>query len=106
MRRLRLAGLGAAHGYLRAKALAGTTLDVFPNPTSHGHLTLLLSGYTKAVRLSVLNAVEQVVYTRLLPAQSSGSVRQAIDLSQLPVGVYVLRVLSEDGSATRRLIRE
>jgi trimeric autotransporter adhesin len=83
--------------------LAGSSLRVFPNPTPDGKLTLELSGYRKAVDLTVLNAVGQVVARYQVPA---GQTTQAVDLSALPRGVYVLRATTEGGTDTRRIVRE
>ncbi|OON68022.1 hypothetical protein B0919_15285 [Hymenobacter sp. CRA2] len=86
-----------------SKPLASSSLTVYPNPTPDGQLTLELSGYHKAVELTVLNAVGQVVARRTVAA---GTTRQALDLRQLPAGVYVLRAVTEGGTDTRRIVRQ
>ncbi|RTQ49594.1 T9SS type A sorting domain-containing protein [Hymenobacter gummosus] len=83
--------------------LTGTTLRVFPNPTPDGKLTLELTGYRKAVDVTLLNAVGQVVARYHLPA---GQTTQAVDLTALPAGVYTLRAVTEGGTDTRRIVRE
>uniref|UniRef100_UPI0037DCCF5E T9SS type A sorting domain-containing protein n=1 Tax=Hymenobacter sp. B81 TaxID=3344878 RepID=UPI0037DCCF5E len=89
-----------------AKPLAGSMLSVYPNPTRDGRLTVELSGYRKPVQLTVINAVGQVVYrAQVLPA-ATGLTQQPVDLSTLPTGVYVLRLSTEGGTDTRRIVRE
>ena len=87
-----------------AKPLAAA-LELYPNPTSTGRLTLTLSGYAKPLELTVLDAVGRVVYrTTVRPAASTAT--QELDLSPLPVGTYLLRASSADGTLIRRLVRE
>ncbi|MCC3159929.1 T9SS type A sorting domain-containing protein [Hymenobacter sp. 15J16-1T3B] len=86
-----------------SKPLAGSSLTLFPNPTPNGQLTLQLSGYTKAVELTVLDATGRVVYTHKVAA---GQTQQVIDLSQVARGVYLLRAVTEGGTDTRRIVRE
>ncbi|GAB3830642.1 hypothetical protein GCM10028821_19310 [Hymenobacter jeollabukensis] len=86
-----------------SKPLAGSSLTLFPNPTPNGQLTLQLSGYTKAVELTVLDATGRVVYTHKVAA---GQTQQVIDLGQVARGVYLLRAVTEGGTDTRRIVRE
>ena len=87
-----------------AKQLADAALQLYPNPTPDGKLTLLLPTAHQSVQLSVLNALGQVVYRAAVPA--SAAPQQPLDLSALPMGVYLLRATSADGTATRRFVRE
>ncbi|UOQ54755.1 beta strand repeat-containing protein [Hymenobacter cellulosivorans] len=87
------------------KPLAGSSLSVYPNPTPDGNLTVELTGYSKAVNLSVLNALGQVVYSTTVPA-ATGTRQQAVDLSKLPAGVYILQAKTEGGLDTRRIVKE
>ncbi|KAA9325364.1 T9SS type A sorting domain-containing protein [Hymenobacter busanensis] len=90
-----------------AKPLAGSSLQVYPNPTRDGRFTLELSGYKKTVDLTVLNALGQVVYrTSVAPAASGATTPQVVDLSALARGVYTLRLVTEGGTDSRRLISE
>ncbi|SET81690.1 T9SS type A sorting domain-containing protein [Hymenobacter actinosclerus] len=85
------------------KALAGSSLQLYPNPTIDGKLLVKLGGYTKAVELTVYNAVGQSVRTLLVPA---GRLEQPLDLSQLPSGVYVLKARTEGGLDVRRIVKQ
>jgi hypothetical protein len=87
------------------KPLAGTSLSVYPNPTHDGRLTVELTGYRNASELTVLNALGQVVFSASVPA-STGTAAQALDLTQLASGVYVLRVKTESGLDTRRVVKQ
>jgi hypothetical protein len=88
------------------RPLAGTSMNVYPNPTPDGRFTVELAGYRKAAELSVLNVLGQVVFTSVLPAASSTTTTQTVDLGGLAAGVYVLRVKTAGGLDTRRLVKE
>jgi len=80
----------------------GVSLRVYPNPTSDGQLQLELSGVNaKASRLTVLNALGQVVHTGMVPAGTT-----ALPLSQLAAGVYIFRVQTSEGVLTQRVVRQ
>lgn len=85
------------------KPLAGSSLTLFPSPTTDGRLTLELQGYSKAVELSLYNAVGQQVRNLTVPA---GRQLQPLDLTQLPSGMYILRARTEDGRDVRRIVKQ
>ncbi|WP_165768396.1 T9SS type A sorting domain-containing protein [Hymenobacter amundsenii] len=85
------------------KPLAGTSLQLAPNPTTDGLLTLKLAGYTKAVDLTIYNAIGQPVRTLTVPA---GHLEQPLDLSELPGGVYLLKARTEGGLDVRRIVKQ
>jgi pectinesterase len=80
-------------------------MSVYPNPTPDGRLTVELTGYRKASELTVLNALGQVVFSAAVPA-SNGRTAQSVNLTQLASGVYVLRVKTEGGLDTRRVVKQ
>jgi len=86
-----------------ARPLAGSSLSVYPSPTPDGRLTIELAGYPKAVQLTVINALGQVVHSRTLPARQLVT---TLELHNLPSGVYTLRAQTEGGVATRRFVRQ
>ncbi|NVO31340.1 T9SS type A sorting domain-containing protein [Hymenobacter lapidiphilus] len=86
-----------------SQPLAGSSLQLYPNPTTDGRLTVKLGGYTKVVELTVYNAVGQLVRTLSVPA---GRLEQPLDLSQLPSGVYVLKARTDGGLDVRRIVKE
>jgi hypothetical protein len=87
-------------------AAAGTALTVYPNPTPDGHLLLEFSGYREAVSVRVINAVGQQVYEGTV-AGNALSQKQALNLSALPSGVYILQARTASGGVeVRRIVRE
>ena len=88
-----------------AQPLAGTSLNVFPNPTHDGNLNVELTGYRAAAELTVFNALGQVVFTAKVPA-SNGTTTQAINLRQLATGIYTLRVKTDGGTDARRIVKD
>lgn len=86
------------------RALPGSSLALYPNPTPNGRLTLELAGYTKAVEVDVLNVLGQAVLHLSLPANPAGTIRQAVDLQGQASGVYLLRTRSAGYTDLRRLI--
>ncbi|RZK63198.1 MAG: T9SS type A sorting domain-containing protein [Hymenobacter sp.] len=96
---------GAANVVTAAAAsLALADLQLYPNPTPDGHLTLALGSGRPAMQLSIRNALGQRVYAATVPASGP---TQALDLSGLAPGVYVLEARTANGEVlVRRLIRE
>jgi hypothetical protein len=86
----------------RTTALNGVSLLVYPNPTPDGRLTLELTGpQAKAAQLEILNSLGQSVqHCALLPGTAQFS------LADLAAGVYTLRVQTEQGILTQRVVRE
>nr|WP_262904934.1 T9SS type A sorting domain-containing protein [Hymenobacter pini] len=94
-----------ATGTLEAKAFAALT--VAPNPTATGEVTLYLSDASAAgsYAAEVTNAVGACVYRANLRLTSTAGT--TLNLSQLPQGLYLLRLRNAQGqTATRRLIRD
>ena len=87
------------------KPLAGTSLNVYPNPTPDGRLQVELNGYRQTAELVIFNALGQVVFTTTIPA-ATGPNTQSVNLMHLPSGVYILRVKTVGGLDTRRIVRE
>ena len=85
-----------------SQALAEAQL--YPNPTPDGRLTLALPSSREAMQLTISNALGQRVYAGTVPA---GAATQALDLSSLARGVYVLQSRTASGEQlVRRLVRE
>jgi hypothetical protein len=75
-------------------------VSVFPNPTS-GALTVQFSELpAKTIHLSVVNTIGQVV----LAKQQVTDLNTALDLSQLPKGLYLLRLQSGTSVETVRVV--
>ena len=85
--------------------LAQEQIKLFPNPT-HGLATVELSQLKSTdYELSVMTPIGQVIQLSRVEAFRSAYTAQ-IDLSQMPAGIYLIRLSSVDGVLTRRLIVE
>ena len=87
------------------KPLAGTSLGVYPNPTPDGNFLVELIGYRAAAELTVFNTLGQAVFTTTVSA-SAGTTTQAVNLTQLTSGVYLLRVKTAGNLDVRRVVKE
>lgn len=73
---------------------AGPAVRLFPNP-SPGVVWLEMSGWVgEEVRLSLVSALGQVVQVQRIPAWGGGVLREQLDWSRLPAGLYVIRLES------------
>ncbi|MCB0636508.1 MAG: T9SS type A sorting domain-containing protein [Lewinella sp.] len=71
-------------------------LEAFPNPTS-GTVTLNLRGYLEqGATLEVVNTFGQLLEQRRLGVIEAAT--EAVDLSQQPAGVYLIRLRLDDGT--------
>nr|WP_246558962.1 T9SS type A sorting domain-containing protein [Hymenobacter piscis] len=76
-------------------------LSVYPNPTD-GQVQLVRPAAWGGLQVQVLNSVGQTVQTTRLSAGE-----QTLDLRTLPVGVYTLRLTTQQGlTLTKRLVRQ
>ena len=73
-------------------------IDIYPNPTT-GMLTIEGDG---VVRVEVMDMLGRVTIDRTL-SQWEGTL--TIDLSNMPQGSYVLRIITCDGSIIRRVMK-
>jgi hypothetical protein len=77
-------------------------LQVYPNPSNTGQLTLRLSGLSAAGQATLLNALGQVVATKAL----SGTAEQTMSTRGLATGLYTLRVMAGGQVLTRKVVLE
>ncbi len=84
---------------------ASTRIFATPNPTT-GLLTLRLeTPLASEASLSVWNSLGQNIHTNIIPQTAGTTV--PVDLSQMPAGVYWVRLLPEGGAAaTVRVVRQ
>ena len=73
-------------------------MRLFPNP-AHDIVTVELSSAPASCQIVLLDAAGR----QLLSRSASGTTCQ-LSLRSLPAGVYLLRVATPDGIATRRLL--
>jgi len=80
--------------------------SVYPNPSA-GPTTLQVKGLREqaAVPTEVVNTLGQVVLKLLLQPQQ-GSIRQTLDLGQLPAGAYLVRLHCAEGVLVKHLIKQ
>ena len=74
---------------------AGSTLAIYPNPVSHGSVTVVLPTSAATARLRVLDGQGRLVLDR--KAQVVGG-QVKLDLTKLPIGLYLVQ--AKAGSAT------
>ena len=72
-----------------------STLDIFPNPTTS---QITITSSDKIFSIAVTNLVGQTVYTNSYEAG-----RVDIDISQLPAGVYFIKI---NGTEVRKFVKE
>ncbi|UOQ54974.1 T9SS type A sorting domain-containing protein [Hymenobacter cellulosivorans] len=87
-------------------AMLAVQPQLYPNPTTH-QATLELSGLRaqQPVQVELLNPLGQIVRKFALQPQA-GVIREELNLSGLPAGVYSVRLLTADGTAIKRLVKE
>ncbi|MCX6303630.1 MAG: PKD domain-containing protein [Bacteroidetes bacterium] len=76
---------------------------VYPNPTS-GTFTLALNGYVPAEKTSV--EIYDMKGEKIISAEIIDEMLQEFSLSGRPVGIYLVRVISERSSGTTRIIKQ
>ena len=88
----------------RADAEFQTQLTVAPNPSPAGRF--VISSPTQpdlaAAPLTVLDALGRIVVRQ--PAQPVATSERTLDLSSLPLGIYLLRLDSKQGAIVRQLV--
>lgn len=77
-------------------------LQLSPNPASSLVYLDFSVSHPCAVEVELINAVGQVISTT--PIQANGQVHQALNISGIPAGVYLVRIHSGNQVLTRRLV--
>ncbi len=76
-----------------------TDVQVFPNPTDSELIVSFDRVPTITTDLALLNTAGQVVRNKLII-----SIRETLNVADLPAGLYFLRITTEAGSQTRKVI--
>ncbi|PVY42351.1 M64 family metallopeptidase [Pontibacter virosus] len=85
------------------EAEVATGIQLFPNPASTTvQLTAQLTGTTEAA-LQVYNPTGKLVLSQQLYTLS-GKLKEQLDLSKQPKGIYLLRLITEKGHVDRKLL--
>lgn len=79
--------------------IANSTEDVkvFPNPTS-GIVNFQVNTLYAKIRIDIYNILGEEIYNHPFANSSASSARPAINISNQPTGVYMYRVLTENGN--------
>ena len=92
---------------LSAALADAAPVTLYPVPTLDGYVTLETADLRQPATVTVYDAVGRAVWHTTLAANAtSGVTRHPLDLRALSVGTYVLRLTTEHGTVTRRLVRE
>ena len=81
----------------------GQRIKIYPNPTT-GNFTLELSGYNKLEKLQV--EIYGMTGEKFLSTEVTGETKREFSLLNKPVGIYLIQVISTEGSVTSRIIKK
>jgi PKD repeat protein len=84
------------------ESLLNQTLAVYPNPNNGTFRVEFQVEGLQEVEIRVVSLVGQMMYESK-PGNVSGTYREEIDLSNEAAGVYVLQLVTEDGTVSRRV---
>jgi chitodextrinase/glucose/arabinose dehydrogenase len=79
------------------------SLRTYPNPTTGRTMLTLIDGYRGALQLDILNVLGERVWSQQGQKESE-QYQHAIELKQVPTGVYLLRVREGNQLRTHRLM--
>jgi hypothetical protein len=79
-------------------------LQIYPNPSNGEIVTLGLPGNAKLQRITFYNAFGQPVYEQLITG--SDPVNVSVTPGQLPVGVYTVIAIGDEGSYKKKMVVE
>ena len=74
----------------------GITLEIYPNPTS-SNIYLKLAGTEGGYSISITDHLGQIVWNGQIEHQAKKPTTIEIDLSKFQTGIYLLKVVNEDG---------
>jgi len=81
-------------------------LNIFPNPTLGSFMVDFIYEEGASVQLNVLNLMGQMVISKKIKAGRQGRCSQTFDLKEFAPGIYYLQVVTDKGTAIRKVIRE
>ena len=84
----------------------GASTSLFPNPADQGVVTLEVKGLRDQlpVRTEILNSMGQRVQLLQIPVRQS-TISHQLNLSQLALGVYTVRIFTSSGTITKQLVK-
>jgi len=78
--------------------------QLFPNP-NNGQFTMILDGESiKDLSVNIYNILGQVVHTEMIDF-NTGHLTKGFDISRLASGTYFVQLNSEEGTLTRKLVK-
>ncbi len=84
------------------EAFGISVLKLYPNPASDQVTLHLESDRFIDFRMELINVQGQIIYQQ--PVLCDSECKHLIEVASLPAGVYVLRLVSEEASVSRRLL--
>ncbi|MEQ1733458.1 MAG: Omp28-related outer membrane protein [Bacteroidia bacterium] len=81
-----------------------TTTDVYPNPTSANATVRVVLNNTQQVAIEVVNVIGEKVITTPQNTMSAGEHNFALDTQKLSNGVYMVNIITNQGTVTKKLI--
>ncbi|RTQ48097.1 T9SS type A sorting domain-containing protein [Hymenobacter gummosus] len=93
---------------LRPSAALAATLRLFPNPAGGARRVTVLAraGAGGPATLRLLDPVGRLVRTVAARPAPDGALRQELELSGLPAGLYLVQLVTDQGTAAQRLLLE
>ncbi|MCB9014412.1 MAG: cadherin domain-containing protein [Lentimicrobiaceae bacterium] len=77
--------------------------NVYPNPSSNGQFTVEFSSLTNPAEIKVFDLSGRVVFSE---TSEQSNLKQAIDLSNMNTGMYLLRISDGTNTKTTKLIKQ
>lgn len=77
---------------------------VWPNPTT-GTFTISLQGFNASAVIELTSLEGRRVFSESVQTLPDGSLEKSIDLSEVPEGIYILKVVGRDEVRVSRIIR-
>jgi hypothetical protein len=74
-------------------------VTIHPNPVDRGELNVVMPADDYAAQIQILNSAGQVVFTGTTTSSNS-----TVNVSDLPKGIYFVRVLSNSGASSQKLV--
>ncbi|MEP7169375.1 MAG: T9SS type A sorting domain-containing protein, partial [Bacteroidota bacterium] len=80
-------------------------LFIYPNPASN-HLTVMMNCASAKSELKILNMAGKQMQSKTILTGENGKCREELDISKLPSGIYVVRVVNETGVEVKKFVKE
>jgi uncharacterized repeat protein (TIGR01451 family) len=81
-------------------------IKVQPNPFQHDLLVRYELKNSSAVQIKLYNQLGQCVYQEATRQQTSGAQQVFLQTANLPAGLYVLQIETEEGNISKKLIKQ